>query len=238
SEFSQIEYQMATSRSSVTSAEINLEQARQNLAYTSVYSPIDGVVIERNAEVGQTVQSSMSTPQLFLLARDLSQLEIHASVDESEIGMIEAGQEVRFTVQAYRGETFRGVVRQVRLQSTNQENVVNYSVVISVDNPDLRLLPGMTATGDFIVRRAEDVFKVSNAALRFQPTPEMLASIGGEVPTAPGRNGGGAPVGGMQLTEEQREEFRQRMQANGGAWQGGANGPRPAGGGAFPGAAG
>jgi HlyD family secretion protein len=214
-EFSQAEYSLTVARSSATSAEINLEQARQNLAYTEIYAPIDGVVIERNAEVGQTVAASLSTPQLFLLANDLSELEIHANVDESEIGMIEAGQEVRFTVQAYRGETFRGTVRQVRLQSTSQENVVNYRVIIAVDNPDLRLLPGMTATVDFIVRRAEDVFKVANAALRFNPTPEMLAELGEDAIAAAGRGmrpGAGNAAGPVPDSAQRAQMAAQRRE--------------------------
>ncbi|MEX0912407.1 MAG: efflux RND transporter periplasmic adaptor subunit, partial [Gemmatimonadota bacterium] len=222
SEFSQIEYSLTVARSNVTSAEIDLEQARQNLDYTQIYAPIEGVVIERNAEVGQTVAASLSTPQLFLLANDLTQLEILASVDESDIGMIEPGQPVRFTVQAYREETFDGVVRQVRLQSANTENVVNYTVVITVDNPDLRLLPGMTAVVDFIVQRAEDVYKVSNAALRFTPTPEMLAQLsdsamfgGGAAGQRAGRGqgAGGEAAGGA----DRQAMIAQRMQQGGGA---------------------
>lgn len=254
-EFTQAEYSLTVARSSATSAEINLEQARQNLAYTEIYAPIDGVVIERNAEVGQTVAASLSTPQLFLLANDFSELEIHANVDESEIGLIEDGQEVRFTVQAYRGENFSGTVRQKRLQSTSQENVVNYRVVISVQNPDLRLLPGMTATVDFIVRRAEDVFKVANAALRFSPTPEMLAELGEDaVPAAsgagarqagagaaagPGGQAGGPGAGVAGMDSAQRAQMRERMAAGGGRPQGaapGANGGAGAnGGGGFQG---
>jgi HlyD family secretion protein len=226
SEFIQVEYSLTVSRASVTSAEINLEQARQNLAYTEIYSPIDGVVIERNAEVGQTVAASLSAPQLFLLARDLRDLEIHASVDESEIGRIQPDQLVRFTVQAYDDEEFEGRVRQVRLQSATQENVVNYRVVISVENPDLRLLPGMTATVDFVVQRAEDVFKVSNAALRFTPTPEMLAELGDEALAAGMRPGGPNSEGGMaaRAGDQTAEGGAARQVPAGGAAEGGAAG--------------
>ncbi|HMB89956.1 MAG TPA: efflux RND transporter periplasmic adaptor subunit, partial [Rhodothermales bacterium] len=134
-------------------------------------------VIERNVEVGQTVAASLSAPQLFLIANDLSRLQILASVDESDIGRIEEGQEVRFTVQAYPEDTFIGTVRQVRLQSSMQENVVNYTVVVDVNNDDGRLLPGMTATLDFLIETASDVFKVANAALRFRPTEDMVAEM-------------------------------------------------------------
>jgi HlyD family secretion protein len=123
------------------------------------------------------VAASLQAPQLFLIAGDLSKMEILALVDESDIGQIEPGQEARFTVQAFPDRYFRGKVAQVRLQSTTQENVVNYLVAVSVDNEDGKLLPGMTATAEFIVKRAQDVFTVSNAALRFQPTEAMRAAV-------------------------------------------------------------
>ncbi len=176
-EFNTIQYNLDLARADHKSAEIGLERARQNLSYTSIYAPIDGVVVERNVDVGQTVAASLSAPQLFLIANDLSQMEILASVDESDIGMITKDQRARFTVQAYPEDVFYGVVRQVRLQSTSQENVVNYTVVIDVQNTDGKLLPGMTATVDFLVDTASDVLKVSNAALRFRPTQEMVAQM-------------------------------------------------------------
>jgi HlyD family secretion protein len=156
-----------------TSAQVGLERARRNLGYTEIRAPIDGVVVERAADLGQTVAASTSAPTLFLLAQDLSQMEILASVDEGDIGKISAGQGVRFTVQAYGDEEFSGVVKQVRLQSKTQDNVVSYSVVIGVSNADGRLLPAMTATVEFVVARSDDVLKVANAALRFQPTAAL-----------------------------------------------------------------
>jgi HlyD family secretion protein len=176
-EFNQAQYDLDIARAATTSAEIALDRARQNLSYATVYAPISGTVIERNVDVGQTVAASFSAPQLFLIANDLSSMQILASVDESDIGLIEEGQTARFTVQAYPDETFMGMVRQVRLQSTTQENVVNYTVVIDVDNADGRLLPGMTATVDFLVESATDVIKVANAALRFRPSEEMMAEL-------------------------------------------------------------
>jgi HlyD family secretion protein len=171
------QYQADVAEASFRQAQVAVEQARRNLEYSRILAPVDGVVIERAVDVGQTVAASMSAPVLFLIAQDLSQMEILASVDESDIGLIHAGQEVRFTVQAYPEETFRGEVRQVRLQSKMVENVVTYSVAIGVDNPSGRLLPGMTATVDFVVARAENVFKISNSALRFQPTEAMRAEL-------------------------------------------------------------
>ncbi len=177
SEYNAAEYALTIARSNRTSAEVSLERARNNLSYTEIYSPIDGIVIQRNVDVGQTVAASLSAPQLFLIAADLTAMEILASVDESDIGTIEVGQETRFTVQAYPDRTFDGTVRQVRLQSSIQENVVNYTVVVGVQNPEGELLPGMTATVEFITAGAEDVLKVPNAALRFQPPEEMLVAF-------------------------------------------------------------
>lgn len=199
-EFNRIEYNLIVARANLESAHVSLDQARQNLSYTEIYSPIDGIVVERNVEPGQTVAASLSAPQLYLLASDLREMEILATVDESDIGMIRNGLPVRFTVEAYPSDVFEGTVRQVRLSSTVQENVVNYTAVISVQNPDGRLLPGMTATVDFIVERATNTLLVPNAALRLRPTdamvaaitdPEMLALVAG--PPGNGRNG---PAGG------------------------------------------
>ena len=248
-EFSQVEYNLTVARSNLTSSEVSLEQARRNLDYTEIYSPIDGIVVERNVEPGQTVAASLSAPQLYLIASDLVKMEILASVDESDIGLIRTGMPVRFTVQAYPEDTFEGVVRQVRLSSATQESVVNYMAVISVDNPRGRLLPGMTATVDFIVERAENVYTVPNAALRLRPTEEMLAQLtdsislalvngpaggvgaafraGGSAATGPGGSGlsGGQRIqlpGGLNpgdLNPEALEAIRQGL----------ANGQRPAG---------
>ena len=160
------------------SAQVALDRARKNLSYTEIYAPIDGVVVERNVDVGQTVAASLSAPQLFLIANDLSQMQILASVDESDIGLIHEGQDVRFTVQAYPNQTFTGTVRQVRLQSTTTENVVNYTVVVTVANPKGKLLPGMTATVEFLTGSAENALIVPNAALRFRATPDMMAAAG------------------------------------------------------------
>jgi HlyD family secretion protein len=175
-EMEQAQYSYTIAKAAYTSAQVGLERARRNLAYTEIRAPISGIIVERAADLGQTVSASTSAPTLFLLAQDLSQMEILASVDEGDIGRISSGQEVRFTVQAYGDEAFTGVVRQVRLQSLTQDNVVSYSVVIAVGNPDGRLLPAMTATVEFIVARVDDVLKVANAALRFQPTEAMRAA--------------------------------------------------------------
>ena len=221
SEYKTAEYDLAVSRSNLASARVNLEQARRNLGYSVIYAPIDGVVVERNVEPGQTVAASMSTPQLFLIANDLSEMEILASVDESDIGQIREGQPARFTVQAYPDERFEGVVRQVRLQSSVQENVVNYTVVVSVQNDDGRLLPGMTATVDFIVERVDQVLKVPNAALRFRPNQAMLAELQerqqAQREQRAAEQGDDARGGLADLSDEERQALRERFQQGGGA---------------------
>lgn len=189
------QYDAESARAALTSAEAALARAEQSLAYTSIYSPIDGVVIERNVDVGQTVAASLSAPQLFLIAEDLSQMQILVSVDESDIGLIAEGEPVRFVVQAYPDDTFTGTVRQVRLQSTTVENVVNYTAVVGVENAGGRLLPGMTATVDFLIETADDVLYVSNAALRFRPTEEMIAALRARREGEGGEGGGGSPTG-------------------------------------------
>ena len=163
-----------SAQASLTSAEVNLARAKENLRYVNIYAPIQGTVIQRNVDVGQTVQASFSAPQLFLIAADLKQMQILVSVDEADIGEIKVGQKVEFTVQAYTSRSFSGTVRQVRLQSTTSQNVVNYTVVVGVANQDLALLPGMTATVTFEVAKATDVLKVANAALRFQAPAAWL----------------------------------------------------------------
>ena len=180
SEFGAVESNFSVQQANVKSARIALQRAQKNLAYTAIYAPIDGVIVERNVDVGQTVAASLSAPQLFLIANNLSQMQILASVSESDIGAIDEGQQVRFTVQPYANQTFTGTVRQVRLQSTTQDNVVNYTVVVAVTNPDGKLLPGMTATVQFLTGSANDVLTVPNAALRFRPSADLVANaVGG-----------------------------------------------------------
>jgi HlyD family secretion protein len=176
-EYSDATYQLALARTALEASQINLDKAERNFKYSEIRAPVDGIVLERNVEVGQTVAASLQAPQLFLIAGDLSQMEILALVDESDIGALEPGQEARFTVQAFPDRYFKGRVQQVRLQSTMQENVVNYMVAVVVNNEEGKLLPGMTATINFIVRRAEDVLTVPNAALRFRATDEMRAAL-------------------------------------------------------------
>ncbi len=163
-----------SSEASLLSAVASLDRALANLSYAVIRSPIDGTVIMRNIEPGQTVAASFSTPTLFIIAEDLSEMEIRALVDESDIGQIKDGQSVRFTVEAYIDEEFEGTVRQVWLQPQTVQNVVNYTVVIDAANDRGLLYPGMTATVDFMIDEVRDVLLVPNVALRFQPSESMI----------------------------------------------------------------
>jgi HlyD family secretion protein len=194
SEYETTQSGLAVAASSVKSARVALDRARQNLSYTNIYAPIDGVVVERNVDIGQTVAASLSAPQLFLIANDLSQMQILAQVGESDIAQIKDGQPVQFTVQALQGQTFKGEVQQVRLQSATAENVVNYTVVVAVPNEDRKLLPGMTARVEFLTKNAENVLKVANSALRFKPSEEQLAKLNAARKTNVEKQASGARV--------------------------------------------
>ncbi len=172
SAYEQTDSALDVARANVKSARVALDRAKQNLEYTNIYAPIDGVVVERNVDHGQTVAASLSAPQLFLIANDLTNMQILASVGEGDIASIKEGQKTKFKVQAIANQTFEGVVKQVRLQSATSENVVNYTVVISVANAERKLLPGMTARVEFLTNSADDVLKVANAALRFKPADD------------------------------------------------------------------
>jgi HlyD family secretion protein len=177
SAFDQSQASASVANAGVKSARVALERAQKNLSYTNIYAPIDGVVVARNVDAGQTVAASLSAPELFKIANDLSQMQILAQVSESDIASIAKDQPVEFTVQALPGKTFKGTVKQVRLQSATQDNVVNYTVVVAVDNTTGKLLPGMTARAKFLTKSAENVLTVANSALRFRPTDEQLAQL-------------------------------------------------------------
>ncbi|MBK9306143.1 MAG: efflux RND transporter periplasmic adaptor subunit [Nitrospira sp.] len=163
------EAQLRVAEAQVKQATAALSAAEQELKYTVIRSPIDGIVVARNVEVGQTVAASFATPNLFLIALDLTNMQVNTNVSESDIGGMTEGQEAVFTVDAYPGESFTGTIRQVRLAPINVQNVVTYNVVVGVDNTDLRLKPGMTANVSIIVAQNDKALKVPNAALRFRP---------------------------------------------------------------------
>src|SRR2546427_3736790 len=156
-------------KAQLVQAEADLNRARLNLEYCNIYSPVDGVVISRNIAVGQTIAASLQSPILFTIANDLTHMQVNANVDEADIGKISDQADVRFTVDAFPNEFFRGIISEVRLNPQTVQNVVTYSVIISIKNPDLKLKPGMTANITITVDQREDVLKVPNAALRYTP---------------------------------------------------------------------
>ena len=158
-----------SAKAQLAQAKAALQSAATNLSYTKIYSPVEGIVISRNVDVGQTVAASFQTPTLFTIAQDLTKMQIDTNVAESDIGKVTVGQETDFTVDAYPDTTFEGTVWQKRQAPITVQNVVTYDVVIQVGNRDLRLMPGMTANVSIVINRRKDVLKVSNAALRFKP---------------------------------------------------------------------
>jgi HlyD family secretion protein len=218
--------QVKASEAAVEQARANLNQAQVDLAHTVIATPIDGVVIARNVDVGQTVAASFQAPVLFVIANDLAHMQVNASIDEADVGKVKAGQEVRFTVDAHPDKTFVGRVEQVRLQPITSQNVVTYNTIISVDNPELLLMPGMTATVSVVVEKRENVLRLPAAALRFRPEGfgDKAASGAPGASAAPGQRGNGDRGSGQRGAGERTG----RRERSGGA---GADGvPREAGG--------
>jgi HlyD family secretion protein len=180
------EAQIRSAEASITQSRASLRQNEVNLEHTVITAPIDGLVISRNVDRGQTVAASMQAPTLFVLAADLTKMQVVANLDESDVGRIRPGQRVNFRVDAYPAEEFTGLVTQVRLQPIMQQNVVTYATVIEVPNPELKLKPGMTANVNIEIARRHNVVRVPNAALRFRPTNEMFAALG-QTPPEPAR---------------------------------------------------
>ncbi len=221
--------QLQQAEAQVLSDKANLTNAEVQLSYCTIYAPVDGVVISRNVDVGQTVAASFNTPTLFLVANDLANMQIDALVSEADIGGVKVGQKVDFTVDAFPYRTFHGEVSQVRVGPVTNQNVVCYDCVIAVNNPDLSLLPGMTANVSIITAQRENVLQIPNAALRFR-LPEAIAAENQTNLAAarlaqasnpnggPGRRGGGGGGGG-----------RRGDRAGGGSGGPGAPGARPRG---------
>ncbi|MDV7188326.1 efflux RND transporter periplasmic adaptor subunit [Lutibacter sp. TH_r2] len=176
SDFDEAEYNYQTAKGTVTQRYSDLQSARTNLGYANIYSPIDGVILSRDIDEGQTVAASYSTPTLFTIAQDLKEMQVEADVDEADIGNVKNGQRVSFTVDAYIGETFEGIVTQVRLDPTVTSNVVTYTVVIKADNPDLKLKPGLTATISIYTLELNNVLTAEAKAINFKPEAETLAT--------------------------------------------------------------
>jgi HlyD family secretion protein len=228
------EAQLKSSEASVIQSQASLNQNEVNLGHTVITAPIDGIVIARQVDEGQTVAAGMSAPELFIIAADLTQMQVIANIDESDVGRIRPGQPVTFTVDAYVAEEFDGTVSQIRLEPVVLQNVVTYATVIDVPNNELKLKPGMTATVTLEIARSEDVLRVPNAALRFRPTPDMFAALNQPVPEILQRGGGGAGggqnraggggrgrggfgggaggAGFADMSEAERQAMRERMQ--------------------------
>lgn len=165
-------------KAQVEQANAALEAAQVDLSHTFIKSPIDGIVIARNIEDGQTVAASLQAPELFVIANDLRRMQVNANVSESDIGLISEGKPARFTVDAYPGRTYHGRISQIRFNPTVMDNVVTYVTLIQVDNEDLTLRPGMTANVSFEVAKADNVIRIPNSALRFSPAPPGMGGIG------------------------------------------------------------
>jgi HlyD family secretion protein len=208
----------------VQQANAAMKQAETNLQYTKITSPIDGIVADRQYDVGQTVAASFSAPTLFTIAQDLTKMQVQADVDQSDIGRVQVGQVARFTVDAYPEEEFRGRIKEIRLNATVTQNVVSYPVMIDVPNPEERLRPKMTANVTIDVAQVRGVLRIANAALRFRPE-----SAGPAASTTAARTAPGGPLAGTIPTG-----------GGGGRGGGGGGGRRPGGaggGGGFGGAA-
>ena len=185
--YAQAKAQVQQAKAQVQQAEASVNTAKVNLSHTLIYSPIDGVVVSRNVDKGQTVAASLSAPTLFTIANDLTQMQVIASIDQADIGSINPNNRVSFTVDAFPGENFYSTINQIRLNAQNVQNVVTYNVVLDVRNPERKLKPGMTTNLTFTIAERNDVLKVPNAALRFRPadvTPEKIREFMKEAQTA------------------------------------------------------
>ena len=188
---------LSAAKAAVLQAKADRDMAATNLIFTRSTSPIDGIVVSRSIDVGQTVAAAFQAPTLFLIANDLTKMEILANIDEADVGKIHEGQEAKFTVDAYPGETFSGNISQVRQAPNTIQNVVTYQGVIEAPNPEHKLRQGMTASVTVTAAKKDDALRVSNAALRFRPEGEAPPASEGTPPQAPGQGGGQRPAGAM-----------------------------------------
>jgi len=173
----QADAQLKSTQSQIVQAQAAVDKAKVDLDHTVITAPIDGIIIKRSVDVGQTVAASMSAPELFIIAADLTKMQVNANIDESDVGRMRPGENVTFRVDAYPNDTFHGTVLQVRLNPTTVQNVVTYSTVINVPNVDYRLKPGMTANVNIEIARRSNVLRVPNAALRFRPTKDIFDAL-------------------------------------------------------------
>ncbi|UZR98866.1 efflux RND transporter periplasmic adaptor subunit [Chondrinema litorale] len=201
-DFDEAEYNLKNAIGVVEQRQSDVDRAKTNLGYANIYSPIDGVVLSRAVDEGQTVASSYSTPELFTIARDLKQMQVEADIDEADIGEVELGQRVMFTVDAYPGEEFAGEVTQIRLEPEEESNVVTYTVIIKADNPDLKLMPGLTASITVYTLEMPNILTIEAKALRFQPDQQVMAQYKEQVNDGDGpkmAEGNAPPEGGKMV---------------------------------------
>ncbi len=175
--FDKINYEYEVSKVSVIRAQAELERSKNNLSYATIYSPIDGVILSRAVDEGQTVAASLNAPTLFTIAKDLTHMQLQVDVDEADIGQVKQGQRATFTVDAFTGEEFGGKVKQVRLESKVSSNVVTYTVIVEAGNPELKLMPGMTATVSIVTKEITDINVLPLKALSFRPDQKMLMEL-------------------------------------------------------------
>ncbi|KRA46826.1 efflux RND transporter periplasmic adaptor subunit [Pseudoxanthomonas sp. Root630] len=207
--------QVNASQASIRQQTASTQTTRVNLDRTVIRSPVDGVVLTRSIEPGQTVAASLQAPELFTIAEDLSKMKIELAVDEADIGQVKVGQNVSFTVDAFADRQFRGEVQQVRLSATTTNNVVTYPVVVSVDNTDGTLLPGLTVNAEIEVSKRDNILKISNAALRYKPTGEEATATATATQAPQGGQNRGSGIsddlvrvaGDLQLKPEQQAAF-------------------------------
>ncbi|WP_419870240.1 efflux RND transporter periplasmic adaptor subunit [Chryseobacterium sp. CT-SW4] len=173
-DYEQAAYQVKNAQQTLSQRKTALAQAKTNLGYANIYAPIDGIILSKEVEEGQTVAASMTTPTLFTIAKDITKMQVEANVDEADIGEVEVGQRVSFTVDAYPQEEFSGKVRQVRLAATTESNVVTYTVIVDADNPEQKLKPGLTATITIYTKELKNINTIPASALSFSPESETL----------------------------------------------------------------
>jgi len=200
-------YTYKTSKAALKSSEADLDRAERNLSYATIYAPIDGIVLNRAVEEGQTVAASMSTPELFTITNMLSVMQVEADIDEADIGMIKDGLRVEFTVDAFPDAVFQGKVSEVRLQPVETSNVVTYTVIVLAENPDLLLKPGMTAGITVFVEEEEDVLVVSSKSIRFTPNAELMMQYMESLPE------GDRPPRPDEKNQERKGEVPRDMQS-------------------------
>ncbi|MBI2946464.1 MAG: efflux RND transporter periplasmic adaptor subunit, partial [Verrucomicrobia bacterium] len=241
-DYERAEVDLHQAQAVVKMRQANVERAKVDLERTRIFAPIDGIVISRNVEEGQTVAASFNTPTLFLIANDLARMQIEAAVSEADVGGVEPGQQVSFNVDAFPTRPFLGVVKQVRYQPITNQNVVTYTTIVEVDNSDLKLRPGMTANASVVVAQKKNALRIPNSALRFRP-PEGTSvrsvtnaiASSGNLANQSGNSSGGPVASGeipvppwaaerrrptqeerekweATLTPEQRDQYRQRME--------------------------